>query len=90
MISDYIYPGARQSSGRRRPVGRGDFYGDSYDDAYPDYVQPYEYDDIRGMLPSQLPYEDRGSDETQDFSIGDGHPKSNSVTTAVSTDSGSG
>ena len=103
MTSDYAYPTSRQNSGRRRPVGHGgpvgqpsDFYSSSYDDgqnAYPDYVQPYEYDDVRRMpWPSdrQSPYDDSriSSSEASDFSDHNGHPKFNSPTTTVSATSG--
>jgi len=104
VINDYAYTAPRQNFGRRRPVGRGgpagqpgDFYSSSYDDAgqnaYPDYIQPYEYDDVRGMpWPGnhQLPYDDSGtsSDEVNDFSDQNGDREFSSEMTTVSANSG--
>ena len=100
MMNDYVYPAPRQHSGRRRPAGRGglanqpgDFYSSSYDDAsqnaYADYIQPYEYDDVRRVpWPSghQLPYDD--SDEAGDFSDDKTRSRFSSAMTTASVDSG--
>jgi len=94
MNSDYDYSDARQNLGRRRPFDHGgqpgDFYG-SYDDgAYQDYMQPYEYEDVRGMpLPRNrhLPYDDRGKSSDEASKDSD-HSKFSSQTTTTSASPG--
>jgi len=98
--SDYDYSAPRQNFGRHRLFDHGgqpgDFYG-SYDDmsagqnAYPDYIQPYEYDDIRGMpFPRgrHLPYDDRRTGSDEEDSDHSSLPKFSSRTTTVSANPG--
>lgn len=102
MNSDYDYSAPRQNFGRHRPFDRdgrpGDFYG-PYDDmspgqnAYSDYFQPYEYGDMREMLPSRdrhLPYDEHGtsSDEADESIDRSSYPKFSSQATTVSASPG--
>ena len=97
MTSDYDYSASRQNFGRRRPFDRGgqpgDFYGSYDNNAYPDYIQPYEYDDVRGMPLSRdrhLPYDDHGasSDDAGKDSDRGSHSQFSSPTTTVSASPG--